>query len=110
MALDGLSGKMARLTYTLDRFAEGKDRNEALTQRNATTEVKLGMNGGRLLRHSYVVKAFKWYSACNKLSGRAKLKLPEDMPVGELDAIIYMQDQASLAILGAERITLKGDR
>jgi hypothetical protein len=109
MALDGLSGKMTRLTYTLDRFAEGKDINEALAQRNATTEVKLGMNGGRLLRHNDVVKAFKRYT-CNKLPGRAKWKLPEDVPVGELDAIIYMQDQASLAILGAERITLKGDR
>jgi hypothetical protein len=108
LTVDAVGGGTARLSYTLATPAEGNDINEALAQRLVTTDVKHGENVGRLLRHSHVVRAFKRFSAGENLSGKTKLRLPEDVEVEGLDAIIYIQDRSSLAILG-KRVTLKGD-
>lgn len=109
VTVDGVGGGSVRLSYTLDKQADGRDINAVLAQREVATDVKHGENGGRLLRHSHVVRAFKRFSAENTASGKTKLKLPDDTPAEGLDAVIYIQDRSNMAILGATRISLTGE-
>ena len=86
---------------------EGLDINVAIAQRDVSTDVERGENAGRVLEHHYVVRAFKTFSVRKTGAGQTRLRLPDDAPAEDLDAIVYVQDRATLAILGATRISLK---
>jgi hypothetical protein len=42
------------------------------------------------------------------LAGEARLRIPGDTTAAALDAIVYVQDRATLAVLGAVSVALKG--
>ena len=104
ISIDMVSAETVRLGYSIDGIVEGMDVNIVLTQRATSTDVTRGENGGRLLTHSHVVRAFKRLPAAT--TGSAELEIPADVTASELDAILYVQDQTTLAILGAVRIPL----
>lgn len=102
----GRSGGAVLLAYTVSD-TEGNDLNVALTQRRVSTAVARGENGGRTLDHHHVVRAYKRFAAVG--AGTARLSVPRDVSIDELDAVAYVQDRATLEILGAARIALEGE-
>ncbi len=61
------------------------------------------------LEHHYRVRMFK-FPAGSRRTGDTKLRIPDDVPADDLDVNLYVQDRASLVILGAARISLKGEK
>jgi hypothetical protein len=104
ISVDTVSAKIVRLGYSIDGTVDGMAVNMVLAQRSASTEVKRGENGGRLLTHRHVVRAFNRLPAAT--TGSAELVIPADVTASELDAILFVQDPSTLAILGAVRISL----
>ena len=104
ISVDTLATTTATLSYSIVGTVDGMDINVVLAQRKASTDVKHGENGGRLLQHTHVVRAFRRLPA--EMAGRTELEIPQDVSAKDLDAIIYLQDRTSMAILGATRISL----
>ena len=73
-----------------------------------STDVRAGENGGRVLEHSHVVRAYKAVPVDTDLAVEVRLRIPGDTTAAALDAIVYVQDRATLAVLGAVSVTFKG--
>lgn len=108
ISIDDLSSRKVGLNYEVALSREGLDISVAIAQRDVSTDVERGENSGRVLEHHSVVRAFKTFPVGKTGTGQTWLRLPEDAPVEDLDVIVYVQDRATLAILGASRISLKG--
>jgi len=107
--VEEINGRTAKLAYRFDPSTEGLLLNAALAERKTSTDVKRGENGGRVLEHSHVVRAFKQFPAGTKGIGTTKLAIPNDVTPGDLDGVIYIQDRESLAVFGAAKVALKGE-
>lgn len=77
----------------------------ALVERGLSQSVRSGENAGRMLRHANVVRAFK--SAPAETTRSFEFDAPSDIDPAEASVIVYVQDQASLRILGATRVDLR---
>jgi hypothetical protein len=78
--------------------------NLALIQPEATTAVKSGENGGRILHHVNIVRSLKTIGA--KRKGTVTIAIPEGLSNTPLQLIAYTQDSESFKILGADQIAL----
>ena len=109
VSVESRSDDTLNLRYAVSPMREGLDISAALAQRQAATDVTRGENDGRVLHHSNVVRSFKHFSAGVRASGDTRLHIPDDVSGDELDVVVYVQDRQSLTVLGAARISLKGD-
>lgn len=75
----------------------------ALVEDGVETKVKRGENAGRTLAHSRVVRALSQERVAGD-SGTIVVEVPVGSRASEV--VIYLQDPASLAVLGATRVTL----
>jgi len=107
--VDDVSDGVVRLMYEVDSPRDGLDLNVALAQRRVSTDVKHGENGGRVLSHTNVVRAYKRFSLGKAGKGKTKLRMPKDLAAGDLDVVVYVQDRTSQVILGAAQVKLKGE-
>jgi hypothetical protein len=78
--------------------------NLALIQPEATTDVKRGENGGRILHHVNIVRSLKTIDAKGK--GVVTIEIPEGLTNTPLQLIAYIQNSESFKILGADQIAL----
>jgi len=81
--------------------------NLALIQKEATTSVKRGENGGRELRHTNVVRSFTSVKAGN---GQALLTIPKDLSTADLSQIAvvaYRQDAKTLVVHGGVQVGVR---
>ena len=80
----------------------------AVTEDNLSNKIGAGENGGRVLRHSAVVRDFRVLGKLNAGSFQAQvpLKLEKDWKRADLRAVVFVQDAASTRILGASAVKL----
>jgi len=75
--------------------------NLALVQKDSETDVKRGENGGRRLESVNIVRDFLSIELTEELSGTQQLKLPKNIDPDQLSVIAFVQDGATMKILGA---------
>ena len=101
-----LSSDVARLQYRMSTTRKGLDLNVALVERQTSSDVRRGENAGKLLEHSYVVRAHAVIAVSADPIGKMELKIPDDTDAAALDAIVYVQDRATMTVLGAVSVPL----
>ena len=95
---------MITVDYKLNGIIENADVNVALVERNIVREIGYGENGGKTLHHDNVVRAFK--SASAQKNDRQVLVVPEDVDLSNTSIVVYVQEQKSKVITGAEKVDL----
>jgi hypothetical protein len=78
--------------------------NVALVERGIVTKVARGENGGRELRHENVVRAFSSAAVKTPTTPTTEISIPPGVRLKNASVIVYVQDKASLAVLGASEI------
>ena len=90
----------------LNTTRKGLDFNVALVERQASSDVKRGENAWKPLDHSYVVRSHAVIAVSADPIGKTELKIPNDTAAAALDAIAYVQDRATMTVLGAVSVPL----
>ena len=105
----GIDQQEALKALRLDYEVEGNLNNKlilvALVERNISTEVKRGENGGRKLQHDNVVRVFRAIELSSS-KGSVMLDIPENLDLSKSQVVAYVQDSRSLEISGAAKIGL----
>lgn len=96
------AGQTITVAYKLAGIAPGTVLNVALVSEHVSTEVKRGENAGRTLTHNNVVRAFTTVKAT--ADGQVTLPVPADFTPAEGAIIGYVQQENTLATLGAARV------
>jgi hypothetical protein len=100
--------KIENNTASVHYQAEGASGNEtlqiALIEKNATTHVQRGENGGRTLSHVQIVTELKSVSLKNGTTGTENIKLPAGFDPQKFELIGFVQNAASGEITGASKI------
>ena len=78
--------------------------NVALVQPSASTKVKRGENGGRILKHVNIVRELK--TSDTKGLGKVIIKISPELIGMPLQVISYTQSKKSFKVLGADRVIL----
>jgi hypothetical protein len=94
-------------TITVNYNTGGNDEvllNLALVQAEATTSVKRGENGGRVLHHVNIVRVLKTVDA--KGEGKLTIDIPSELNNASLQLIAYTQEKENFKILGADQKAL----
>jgi hypothetical protein len=94
------------VAYRVTGQGEGDLLNLAVVEKGLTVPVKRGENGGRILKHENVVRAFRTVPLDAKGSGNARLGLPEGLRRENALIIAYVQKAESLHTIGAARAAL----
>jgi hypothetical protein len=95
------SDKQIELNYRIDAKAINKD----LVQKNVSTNVKSGENGGRTLAHVNVVRYFMVINI-NDANQTVKVDLPNGMKKEDFDVIAFVQEKNKGAVLGVNEVEL----
>jgi len=98
------SSEKAIVEYEIEGSLNNAIINLAVVEKDITTRVKRGENGGRILKHDNVVRAFVTQTAINNSS--IEVNLPRDLIRERSSLIIYAQQEEDLKVLGAEKIKL----
>jgi hypothetical protein len=94
-------GRIVQVTYAVSGHAPGSVLQLALVEPERTVKVGRGENGGRILRHHDVVRAFATAPLPASGGGRAGVGVPGGLEPGSLRLIGFVQDPGTLAITGA---------
>lgn len=95
------------VTYDVDGSLEGRVLNVALVEDGIVSSIRAGENTGLTLQHDRVVRRFEAIHVSKaKGRGRVRLDLPEDAIIDRLSVVAYLQDVASMAVVGAVSVTL----
>jgi hypothetical protein len=97
------SDKQVELEYQIDSKAKNKDLVVNLVQKNASTNVKAGENGGRTLDHVNVVRYYMVVNI-NDLNQSVKIELPSGMKKDDFNVIAFVQEKNKGAVLGVNEI------
>ena len=71
----------------------------AIVQKNATTKVRAGENGGATLSHINIVRAFSTQAAAQK--NIFELTIPDKLINNDWELVVYAQQKNDLKITGA---------
>ena len=82
----------------------------AVTEKDTTTHVGSGENGGRTLHHAPVVRELKSIGKVEngKFTSAVAVPMNGSWKAPNLRAVVFVQDSESLEILGAAQIYLSG--
>ncbi len=97
-----LADNQLQLDYSVAGLAKNTIINIALVESDLVQDVSRGENRGRLLKHDNVVRDFQVFQ---RTKGKAVFDL-SDVESSNAGVIVYVQDAASMKILGARRIYL----
>jgi hypothetical protein len=78
--------------------------NIALVQHHATTNVRRGENGGRVLQHYNVVRDFKSLEAGND---SLSFKLPDGLTAANVSVIAFVQHKGDMHISAAKEVSIE---
>jgi len=95
-------GQRVVVDVALGAVPRGSVVQVALVAHDVTSAVTSGENRGRTLVHRGVVRALATRPAVGGRVG-AELALPRDVDVTRLEVVAFVQDEASLRVLGAGR-------
>lgn len=94
-------GKLITVDYTLAGNLAGTVLNVALVSQTTSTVVSRGENAGHTLMHNNVVRAFTTIRATS--TGQTTITAPADFDPANGAVIAYVQQEKTLATLGAGR-------
>ncbi|MEM9529213.1 MAG: DUF1223 domain-containing protein, partial [Bacteroidota bacterium] len=100
-----VDGKKVLVAYSLQEEVEGHRITALLVQPTADSAVKRGENRGRDLHHVNVVRAMEHQEAGK--TGALSLAIPEGAVAQELEVVLLVQNKQSLAITGAQKVSLQ---
>ena len=105
LTLTGLKATEKKITvkYEARGTADNSSLVLALLERNATTKVLKGENGGRTLSHVQIVRKLQTVSLNNHTSGSIDLSVPAGFTPEGFEMIAFVQNTANGAITGAAR-------
>ncbi len=98
----------ANLKYSVAGSANNDVLLLALVEKNATTKVERGENGGRTLSHVQIVSQLKNVQLKSGHSGIENITLPHDFDPKKYEVIGFVQDTANGEITGAARAEFAG--
>jgi hypothetical protein len=93
--------------YKVTGAPDGSVLNLAVVERDLTTKVAAGENGGRTLKHTNVVRAFDTHALTTADStGQITLKLPADAVLKNVAVVGFVQDEKTMHISGAAAVEM----
>ncbi len=90
-----------RLSYEVTPTPEDAVLHIALIERDLRNNVRRGENAGRVLHHDNVVRAFKTVSLREAVKGEITIEIPSAVNLSNSSIIGYVQNLATMKILGA---------
>jgi hypothetical protein len=107
-----ITDKKLTINYKINKILENKVLNLAIVERNITTKVLRGENGGRTLKHDNVVRFFKTVKMGKNTDGTSRdnreggeeVILKDDFKLKDCSVIAYLQDTQTLKIVAASKI------
>jgi len=94
----------ASIQYHVDGSTNNASLLVALIQKNATTKVERGENGGRTLAHVQIVNKLQSIALGSKNSGKADIALPNGFNPEAYEVIAFVQNISTGEITGASKI------
>jgi hypothetical protein len=98
-----VSGDKASVQYHADGETNKASLLIALVEKNATTKVQRGENGGRTLSHVQIVRQLQSVSLKSSNSGTKSITLPHGFDPGKWELIGFVQNTSNGEILGATK-------
>lgn len=98
LKLNKLQADDMNIEYAISEFLDEAMVHFALVERDLVQNVKRGENSGRVLKHENVVRSFETVTS---KSGVVSLEVPTDMTLENSSIIAYVQNSATMEILGA---------
>jgi hypothetical protein len=102
----GGEGRALEIGFRVTGHKAGDVLNIALVEKGLSVSVKRGENGGRILKHENVVRAFRIVRLDAQGSGTVKLEMQAGVRRENASLIAYAQQAESLRMLGAARTPL----
>lgn len=105
LAIDNIktTGGKASFNYTAGGETANTGLLFALVQKNATTVVKSGENGGRTLSHVQIVDKLQAAALTSTKTGEANIALPKGFDAGHYELIALLQNNQTGEIMAATR-------
>jgi len=97
--------KSIMVEYKLSSFITNSVLNVALVERNLSNKISSGENAGRLLEHANVVRHLEVIFLKDS-KGVVRLEKPADLKIKDASIIVYLQNNTTMAILGANILDL----
>ncbi|MBV8390978.1 MAG: DUF1223 domain-containing protein [Mucilaginibacter sp.] len=98
-----VEGDKADIQYHVTGAASNSDLLIALIEKNATTKVKGGENGGRTLSHVQIVSQLKTIILKNSANGTETIALPHGFDSQKFELIGFVQNTSNGEITGAAK-------
>ena len=107
LTLDGLKARNSQATikYNADGAGANTSLVLALVEKNASTVVKAGENGGRTLSHVQIVTKLQTIALNGNKSGEANIELPKNFTAQNYEVIAFVQNTQNGEIQAAGRAT-----
>ncbi|MBU0697165.1 MAG: DUF1223 domain-containing protein [Bacteroidetes bacterium] len=103
--VEEVNSQSLKLSFDLPINAQNKDLVVNLIEKDISTNVKAGENGGRVLAHANVVRAFQRF-IIESTKKEIKIEFPIDFKKENLEIIAFVQEKNQGAILGVARTKL----
>lgn len=94
-------GKTVTASYVVTDASTDAVLCVALVQRGVVSKVERGENAGRILKHEAMVRAFKTQSLLRGPAGRVTFHIPRGIDLSTASLVAFVQNPATMAILGA---------
>lgn len=95
------------VSYQLGKNLQDIELNIAIVEKDASTTVRRGENGGRQLSHVNIVRVFQTVSPSKTGSGNLTLNLPAGLNSDNISVIAYAQHTDKMRILGAAQFDIE---
>ena len=103
--IEEVNSQSLKLSFDLPADSQNKDLVVNLVQKNVSTNVKAGENGGRTLAHVNVVRYYMVVNI-NDSNQTVKVDLPTGMKKDDFDVIAFVQEKNKGAVLGVNEVEL----
>ncbi|MFK7923053.1 MAG: DUF1223 domain-containing protein [Bacteroidia bacterium] len=98
-----------RLRYEVKGITEPSLLRIALVEKKAENSVPRGENRGKRLSHAQVVQKYESVNLEKDAAGDLTFEIPEDLDRSQLEIVVYVQNQDSWMITGANKLQLRTD-
>ena len=106
LSIEGVGDTELEITYNISgQLPESRVLHLALVERNITTQVRRGENGGRTLRHDNVVRSISTLENPGP-QGIAQMAVPSSIKRKEASLVAFLQDTETMKIYGASQVAL----
>ena len=99
-----LGGNKTNIQYHVDGSTNNASLLVALIQKNATTKVERGENGGRTLAHVQIVNKLQTIALDGKNIGKVDIALPAGFSPEGYEVIAFVQNTSTGEITGAAKV------